>query len=54
MLHKTLGAAAYGIVANMIQVEVDRSGVKTDQDHFHTVGLADAAVRESREPRSRP
>ena len=32
-----------------IQVEVDCSGIKTDQDHFHTVGLPDAAVRESRD-----
>jgi len=30
-------------------VEVDCSGIKTDQDHFHTVGLPDAAVRESRD-----
>lgn len=27
----------------------DCSGIKTDQDHFHTVGLPDAAVRESRD-----
>ena len=42
-------AAVYGIDANIIQVEVDCSGIKTDQDHFHTVGLPDAAVRESRD-----
>jgi magnesium chelatase family protein len=30
-------------------VEVDCSGIKCDQDHFHTVGLPDAAVRESRD-----
>ena len=30
-------------------MEVDCSGIKTDQDHFHTVGLPDAAVRESRD-----
>jgi magnesium chelatase family protein len=49
MLYKTLSAAVYGIDANIIQVEVDCSGIKTDQDHFHTVGLPDAAVRESRD-----
>jgi len=49
MLSKTLGAAVYGIDANIIQVEVDCSGIKTDQDHFHTAGLPDAAVRESRD-----
>src|SRR3982074_587456 len=48
MLYKTLSAAVYGIDANIIQVEVDCSGIKCDQDHFHTVGLPDAAVRESR------
>src|SRR5215471_12396461 len=49
MLYKTLSAAVYGIDANIIQVEVDCSSIKTDQDHFHTVGLPDAAVRESRD-----
>jgi magnesium chelatase family protein len=49
MLYKTLSAAVYGIDANLIQVEVDCSGIKCDQDHFHTVGLPDAAVRESRD-----
>src|SRR5450432_446396 len=49
MLYKTLSAAVYGIDANIIQVEVDCSGIKTDQDHFHTVGLPAAAVRESRD-----
>src|SRR5579864_2655558 len=49
MLYKTLSAAVFGIDANIIQVEVDCSGIKTDQDHFHTVGLPDAAVRESRD-----
>ena len=38
MLYKTLSAAVYGIDANIIQVEVDCSGIKCDQDHFHTVG----------------
>jgi magnesium chelatase family protein len=49
MLYKTLSAAVYGIDANLIEVEVDVSGIKTSEDHFHTVGLPDAAVRESRE-----
>jgi len=49
MLFKALCAAVYGIDANLIDVEVDYSGVVTDQDHFHTVGLPDAAVRESRD-----
>src|SRR6476469_8225914 len=49
MLYKTLSAAVYGIDASIIEVEVDVSGIKCDQDHFHTVGLPDAAVRESRE-----
>ncbi|MGA8619354.1 MAG: magnesium chelatase domain-containing protein [Candidatus Sulfotelmatobacter sp.] len=49
MLYKTLSATVYGIDANIIQVEVDGSGIKTDQDHFHIVGLPDAAVRESRD-----
>ena len=49
MLFKTLSAAVYGIDANLIDVEVDYSGVTSDQDHFHTVGLPDAAVRESRD-----
>src|SRR3954465_1069276 len=49
MLYKTLSAAVYGIDANIIQVEVDCSGIKCDQDHFHTVGLPDPAVRERRD-----
>lgn len=49
MLFKTLSAAVYGIDANIIEVEVDVSGVKLNEDHFTTVGLPDAAVRESRE-----
>lgn len=46
VLYKTLSAA---VDANLIEVEVDVSGIKTAEDHFHTVGLPDAAVRESRE-----
>jgi magnesium chelatase family protein len=49
MLFKTLSAAVYGIDANLIEVEVDVSGIRTTEDHFMTVGLPDAAVRESRE-----
>jgi len=49
MLYKTLSAAVYGIDASIIEVEVDVSGIKCDEDHFHTVGLPDAAVRQSRD-----
>jgi magnesium chelatase family protein len=49
MLFKVLSAAVYGIDANLIDVEVDYSGVMTEKDVFHTVGLPDAAVRESRD-----
>jgi magnesium chelatase family protein len=49
MLFKALSAAVYGIDANLIDVEVDYSGVVASEDHFHTVGLPDAAVRESRD-----
>ena len=49
MLFKAISAAVYGIDANLIDVEVDYSGIVSDQDHFHTVGLPDAAVRESRD-----
>src|SRR5919197_1267060 len=49
MLYKTLSAAVYGINASLIEVEVDVSGLKCLEEHFHTVGLPDAAVRESRE-----
>ena len=49
MLYKTASAAVYGIDANVIEVEVDVSGIKQKEDHLHTVGLPDAAVRESRD-----
>src|SRR5450432_2545681 len=49
MLFKALSAAVYGIDASIIDVEVDFSGIKTMEDRFHTVGLPDAAVRESRD-----
>ncbi|HEY0759748.1 MAG TPA: YifB family Mg chelatase-like AAA ATPase [Acidisarcina sp.] len=49
MHFKALSAAVYGIDAHIIDVEVDFSGVQTTEDRFHTVGLPDAAVRESRD-----
>src|SRR6204780_3993973 len=49
MLFKALSAAVYGIDANLIDVEVDYSGVVTEKDILHPVGLPDAAVRESRD-----
>jgi magnesium chelatase family protein len=49
MLYKTLSAAVYGVNASIIEVEVDVSGIKQNEDRFHTVGLPDAAVRESRD-----
>ena len=49
MLAKVFSAAVYGIDANLIDVEVDLSGTVSEEDHFHTVGLPDAAVRESRD-----
>src|SRR5205823_7525094 len=49
LLFKTLSAAVYGIDATLIEVEVDVSGVKLNEDRFATVGLPDTAVRESRE-----
>src|SRR5664280_3362904 len=49
MLFKAHSAAVYGIDASLIDVEVDFSGVPLEKDVFHTVGLPDAAVRESRD-----
>jgi magnesium chelatase family protein len=49
MLFKTKSAAVYGIDAHIIDVEVDFSGIKTTEETFATVGLPDAAVRESRD-----
>ena len=54
MLYKTLSAAVYGIDANIIEVEVDVSGAQLNEVHFHTVGLPDAAVRESQDRVSAP
>ncbi len=50
MLFKARSAAVYGIDAHPIDVEVDFAGVANAQDAtFSTVGLPDAAVRESRD-----
>ncbi len=49
MLFKTLSASVYGIDAHVVDVEVDVAATKSEQTHFTTVGLPDAAVRESRE-----
>jgi magnesium chelatase family protein len=49
MLFKTQSAAVYGIDASIIEVEVDVSAMRTMEDNFQTVGLPDAAVRESRQ-----
>lgn len=46
MLYKTFSAAVFGIDAYPIEVEVD---VSAGMPNFTTVGLPDAAVRESRE-----
>ena len=48
-LFKARSAAVYGIDASIIDVEVDFSGVKQNEESFNTVGLPDAAVRESRD-----
>src|SRR5512146_567915 len=49
MLFKTQSAAVYGIDAHLIEVEVDIGTIKLNEDRFTTVGLPDAAVRESRD-----
>src|SRR5271156_3037794 len=49
MLFKARSAAVYGIDASIIDVEVDFSGVVLEKGEFSTVGLPDAAVRESRD-----
>lgn len=49
MLFKAFSAAVYGIDANLIEVEVDFSGVKLEKAIFNMVGLPDTAVRESRD-----
>jgi magnesium chelatase family protein len=49
MLYSTLSTAVYGVDANIIEVEVDVSPIKSNEERFHTVGLPDAAGRESRD-----
>jgi magnesium chelatase family protein len=49
MLFKAHSAAVYGIDAHIIDVEIDYSGVILEKMQFATVGLPDAAVRESRD-----
>ena len=49
MLFKVLSAAVYGIDAHIIDVEIDYSGVLLEKPIYNTVGLPDAAVRESRD-----
>src|SRR5215475_9221226 len=49
MLFKTQSAAVYGIDANIIEVEVDVGARQIDKENFQTVGLPDAAVRESKQ-----
>src|SRR5215216_1638802 len=52
MLFRTLSAAVYGIDADLVDIEVDLTPVRSDSDQAPPViivGLPDAAVRESRE-----
>lgn len=49
MLFKTLSASVFGIDAHIVDVEVDVAATKSQETHFTTVGLPDAAVKESRE-----
>src|SRR5258707_13720197 len=49
MLFTARVAAVYGIDAHIIDAEVDFSNIKLNEEQFHTVGLPDAAVRESRD-----
>src|ERR1700721_1698358 len=49
MLFKTRSAAVYGIDHHIIDVEGDFSGIIYENESFSTVGLPDAAVRESRD-----
>ena len=48
-LFKVRSAAVYGIDASIIEVEIDFANVTLGEEQFHTVGLPDAAVRESRD-----
>src|SRR5437588_9597027 len=49
MLFRTLSAAVYGIDASLIDVEVDVGEHRSEKENFMTVGLPDAAVRESKQ-----
>ncbi|MGH9478702.1 MAG: YifB family Mg chelatase-like AAA ATPase [Terriglobales bacterium] len=49
MLFRTLGASVVGIESRLVEVEVDSSPCSNGDASFQTVGLPDAAVRESRE-----
>jgi magnesium chelatase family protein len=52
MLFRTLSAAVYGIDADLVDIEVDLTPIRSETDQVPPVtivGLPDAAVRESRE-----
>ena len=49
MLYKTLSAAVYEIDASIIEVEVDVSGIKCDEDHFHLPGCPTPYARAATE-----
>ncbi|TAN23158.1 MAG: ATP-binding protein [Acidobacteria bacterium] len=49
MLFRTLSAAVIGIESRLVEVEVDSTPAPGGDPHYATVGLPDAAVRESRE-----
>lgn len=49
MLFRTYSASVIGIESRLIEVEVDSSPAPAGDPQFSTVGLPDAAVRESRE-----
>jgi magnesium chelatase family protein len=49
MLFRTLSATVFGIDSTLVEVEVDTSPTMSMEPQFATVGLPDAAVRESRE-----
>ena len=47
-MFRTLSATVYGIDAHLVEVEVDLNPSRSDWN-FTTVGLPDAAVKESRD-----
>lgn len=49
MLFRTLSASVLGIEPRLVEVEVDTAPTARSSGQFSTVGLPDAAVRESRE-----